>query len=89
MAQHAEYPPLFTPILTNTERSHAWLRNSADPESDTEAALSHPRPSKRRRCSDLCPCPMERSRPQSPFKRPRVECDEPITPTQSASVVAA
>lgn len=76
-------------LLTTTERVNAWLRNSANSESDTEAALSHPRPSKRRRHSDVCPCPMERSRPQSPFKRPRVECDEPITPTQSASVVGS
>lgn len=74
------------PALTTTERINAWLRDSANPESDAEVALSHPRPPKRRH-SDLCP--MERSRPQSPSKRPRVECDEPITPTQSASVVGS
>jgi hypothetical protein len=73
------------PVLTATERINAWLRDSANPESDAEVTLSHP--SKRRRHSDLCP--MERSRPQSPPKRPRVECDEPITPNQSASVVGS
>ncbi|KAF2866020.1 hypothetical protein BDV95DRAFT_612259 [Massariosphaeria phaeospora] len=87
MAQHATHPPLFTPVLATTERINVWLRDSANPESDAEAAFSHPRPSKRRRHSDSCPCPMERSRPHSPSKRPRI--DEPITPTQSASVVGS
>ncbi|KAF1849560.1 uncharacterized protein K460DRAFT_278661, partial [Cucurbitaria berberidis CBS 394.84] len=77
------------PVLTTTERIDAWLRNSANTESDAEAALPNPRPSKRRRHSDLCPYPMEQLRSQSPSKRPRVECDEPITPTQSASVVGS
>jgi hypothetical protein len=71
--------------LTTTERISAWL----DSESDAEVASSHPRPSKRPRHSDLSPCPMERPRPQSPSKRRRIECDEPITPTQSASVVGS
>jgi len=80
------------PILATTERIDTWLRDSANPKSDAEAAFSHPCPPKRRRHSDLkCPypCPIERSRPHSPSKRPRVDCDEPITPTQSASVAGS
>jgi hypothetical protein len=65
------------PVPTTTERINAWLRDVANPESS----------SKRRRHSDLCP--MEQSRPRSPSKWPRVERDEPITPTQSASVVGS
>ncbi|KAF2818254.1 hypothetical protein CC86DRAFT_472942 [Ophiobolus disseminans] len=75
-------------LTTTTARINAWLRKSANPESDAEAALSLPRPPKRRH-SDLCLYPMDRSRPQSPPKRPRIECDEPITPIQSASVVGS
>ncbi|KAF2023220.1 hypothetical protein EK21DRAFT_81411, partial [Setomelanomma holmii] len=66
------------PIITTAERINAWLRDFASPESGAEAS---PRPCKRRRHSDsTCPHSMERSRPHSPSKRPRVE---------SASVVSS
>jgi hypothetical protein len=63
---------------------HAWLRDSANPELNADAAVSHLRPPKRRRHND-----MERPRPHSPSKRPRVDCDESITPAHSVSVVGS
>ncbi|KAI0570487.1 clpA ATP-binding subunit of Clp protease and DnaK/DnaJ chaperone [Pyrenophora tritici-repentis] len=80
---------LLPPVLTTIERINAWLRNSANPESDAEVALSHSRPSKRRRHSDLCTRPIERSRPHSPSKQPCVERDEPITPLKARQWWAA
>ncbi|KAH8727010.1 hypothetical protein GQ44DRAFT_145275 [Phaeosphaeriaceae sp. PMI808] len=68
-------------VIATTERINAWL-------CDAETASSRPR-KRRRHSNSECPCPMERSRQYSPSKRPRVDCDEPITPTQSRLVSVA
>ncbi|CAE7021346.1 hypothetical protein PTTW11_03244 [Pyrenophora teres f. teres] len=68
-------PPVFSPpILATTELINAWLRDSAHPETDVEAVFLHSRSSQRRR----------RPMAYGPSKRPSVDRDEPITPTQSA-----
>ncbi|CAE7021339.1 hypothetical protein PTTW11_03242 [Pyrenophora teres f. teres] len=64
-----------TPILATTELINAWLRDSAHPETDVEAVFLHSRSSQRRR----------RPMAYGPSKRPSVDRDEPITPTQSAN----
>ncbi|EDU44789.1 predicted protein [Pyrenophora tritici-repentis Pt-1C-BFP] len=63
-----------TPILATTELTNAWLRDSVHPETDVEAVFLHSRSSQRRR----------RPMAYGPSKRPSVDRDEPITPTQSA-----
>ena len=84
------------PLASPSERINAWLSMNleSDPEGDVEVASSHLRPPKRYQhsdseCTSSCPCPMEQPRPQSPFKRPRVDYDELITPTQSVSAVGS
>ncbi|KAF9730270.1 hypothetical protein PMIN04_012504 [Paraphaeosphaeria minitans] len=71
-------------LIDTTDRISTWLRGFASPEENAEAASQRPR--KRRRSNSEYSYSMERSRQRSPSKRPRVDCDEPITPTQSRSV---
>ncbi|KAL7780651.1 hypothetical protein CFE70_010676 [Pyrenophora teres f. teres 0-1] len=63
-----------TSMPYSRELINAWLRDSAHPETDVEAVFLHSRSSQRRR----------RPMAYGPSKRPSVDRDEPITPTQSA-----
>ncbi|KAF1970876.1 hypothetical protein BU23DRAFT_648653 [Bimuria novae-zelandiae CBS 107.79] len=72
------YSPL---ILATTECINTSLRDSTNPGNDAEAPFSHLRPRKRRRLE------MPLSHGSTTPTQPRVDHDEPITRTQSTSVV--